>query len=282
MLRIIRFLCMPICLIFVALAVGMFLSRLPRRVKTKKTRKYILGRLLLLVGVVALYSLSLHHMADVLVYPLESHYRAPSNEALKDIDAIIVLGGGAYRKSEIRPEATLSRASLARTVGAVKLLRRCDARYIVFTGYSAVEGAPTVGEVMSRTALEMGVPDEKIVIEIKASNTFEHPARIVEVFRDTKQMEIEEIKQMKIAVVTSAIHMPRSVMAFEQYFDPTRIVPAPVYWHHIEPPLSVASFVPSVDALSMSTMACHEYLGYLWYKIRPKPKVKAPAASPTR
>jgi len=275
MVRILGLLCMPVCLILLALVVGMFLSRLPRRRKTKKTKKRTIGRLLLLAGLLALYLLSIEPVANALVYPLESHYRAPSDEALKDVDAIIVLGGGAYRASEIRPRAALSHASLARVIGAVRLLRNCNARYMLRTGRSSVEGTPTVAEVMSRTVLEMGVPsDVEIILEEQASNTFEHPARILEVF--------PEAKQMKVAVVTSAIHMPRSIAAFEQYFDPARIVPAPVTWYHIATPLRVSSFLPSAEALSTTTSACHEYLGYLWYKIRPKPKVNPPAAGPTR
>lgn len=273
MVRILRLLSMPVCLISLALAVGMFLSRLPRRGKTKKRT---VGRLLLLVGLLALYLLSIEPVANALVYPLESHYRAPSDEALKDVDAIIVLGGGAYRASEMRPHAALSGASLARVLGAVRLLRNCNARYLLFTGHSSVEGAPTTAEIMSRTALELGVPSEKIILEKRASNTFEHPARILEIFPEP------EPKQMKIAVVTSAIHMPRSIAAFEQYFEPARIVPAPVNWYHVGPPLRVSSFLPSAGALNMSTMACHEYLGYLWYMIRPKPKVNPPATGPTR
>lgn len=271
MVRILRQLCMPVCLIFLALAVGMFLSRLPRRGKTKKRT---VGRLLLLVGVLALYLLSIQPVANALVYPLESHYRAPSDEALKDVDAIIVLGGGVYLASEIRPQAALTHASLARVIGGVRLLRKSNARYLLFTGHSSVEGTLTVAEVMSRTALEMGVPSEKIILEKQAGNTFEHPARILEV--------LPEAKQMKIAVVTSAIHMPRSIAAFEQYFDPARIVPAPVIWYHTTEPLRVSSFLPGAGVLNMSTMACREYLGRLWYKIRPKPKVSPPAAGPTR
>lgn len=271
MVKILKLLSMPVCLMFLALAVGIFLSRLPGRGKSKK---YIVGRLLLLLSLLALYALSIQPVANALVYPLESRYRAPDAEALKDVDLIVVLGGGAYRASEMRPQAALSGASLARAFGGVRLLRNCNARYLLFTGYTSVEGTPTVAEVMARMALDMGVPSEKIILEKKASNTFEHPARILEV--------LPEAKQMNIALVTSAIHMPRSVAAFQEYFDPARIVPSPVVWCHSALPLEVSSFLPNAGSLNVSTSAFREYLGRLWYKIRPKPEVNRAPAGPTR
>ncbi len=274
MVRILRLLCMPICLVFLALAVGLILSTLPRRTETKKTRKYIIGRLLLLLALLGLYALSIQPVANALILPLESHYPAADAEAMKDVEVIIVLGGGAYPASETRLHAALSGASLLRVIGAVRLLRTCNARYLLFTGHSSIEGAPTVAEVMRRAAIDMGVPSEKILIEKKASNTFEHPARILGAFPETKDM--------KIAVVTSAIHMPRSVAAFEEYFEPDRIVPAPVYWYHLKPPVAVSSYLPNDGSLNLSTMAFREYLGRLWYKIRPKPKVNRPTTEPTR
>ena len=138
----------------------------------------------------------------------------------------------------------LSGPSLVRVIGAVRLMRICRPRYLLFTGYSSIKGAPPVAEVMRRAAIDMGVPSEKIIIETKASNTFEHPARILEAF--------PEVKEMKIAVVTSAIHMPRSVAAFEEYFDPARIVPAPVYWYDLGPTVAVSSSLRSKTELPLS------------------------------
>ena len=271
MVKILKLLAMPIGVITLTLAVGMFLSRLPGRGKTKK---HIVGRLLLLVGLLALYVLSIQPVANALVHPLESRYRAAGAEALKDVDAIVVLGGGAYQASKMRPRAVLAGASLARLVGGIKLFRSSGARYLVLSGYSSVEGGLTVAEVMARSAVDLGVPGEKIILEKKATTTFEHPPRIIEIF--------PQIKQMKIAVVTSASHMPRSIAAFEQYFDAEQIVPAPVNWYHNTPPLCVGTFLPSAGALTISTLACHEYLGRLWYRIRPKPRVTHPATQPTR
>ena len=174
----------------------------------------------------------------------------------------------------MRLRAALAGASLARLVGGIKLFRSSGARYLVLSGYSSVEGGLTVAEIMARSAVDLGVPGEKIIIEKKATTTFEHPPRIIEIF--------PEIKQMKIAVVTSASHMPRSIAAFEQYFDAEQIVSAPVNWYYNTPPLRVRTFLPNAAALNISTLACHEYLGRLWYRIRPKPRVTHPATQPTR
>jgi len=269
MIEILKALCMPVSVIFLVLAVGLCLCLLRLR---ERTRTHLTGRILLLVGVLCLYALSIWPVANALVYPLESRYPAVGAEAPKDVQAVVVLGGGVWQASRLRPRADLSGSSLARVVGGVNLLRNCNARYLILTGCSPVEGGTTVAEVMARTAFEMGVPHEKIVVEKRATNTFEHPARILEI--------LPQIRQMKLAVVTSASHMPRSIAAFEKYFDRAKLVPAPVNWYYNDLARGPTAFIPSADALSVSTAACREYLGQLWYRIRSRPKVsQAPPAT---
>ena len=69
----------------------------------------------------------------------------------------------------------------------------------------------------------------------------------------------------RVAVVTHAWHMPRSVNAFEQ--AGFAVVPAPTTYSSARG-FSVFDFVPSSAALQGTARALHEWIGILWYRIR--------------
>ena len=262
MITILKFMSMPVGLIFALMVVGFFLICTRGG---KKTKKIIVGRILIFLCCTCFYALSIFPVANALVKPLESMYSGAGADGVKNVQAVIVLGGGSMQARKLRPQAELSGASLARLVGGVKIFRDCGAKYLIVSGCSDVEGGLTTAEIMARVAFEMGVPAESIIIEKKATNTFEHPPRILEI--------LPQAKNMRAAIVTSAVHMPRSVMAFEEYFDANKFVPAPVTWHYNVLPLSIRSFIPRAEALNVSTSACREYFGRIWYHIRSKPTV---------
>jgi uncharacterized SAM-binding protein YcdF (DUF218 family) len=68
-------------------------------------------------------------------------------------------------------------------------------------------------------------------------------------------------------LVTSAVHMPRSVALFRnQGLDP---IPAPgQYWYKPMPDSPLIRFFPSSSAVRASNASVHEYLGILWYWFR--------------
>ena len=68
----------------------------------------------------------------------------------------------------------------------------------------------------------------------------------------------------RILLVTSAIHMARSVLSFEQ--AGFSVVAAPTMFVDRRP-LSVLAFLPQAGSLELSSQAIHEWLGYLVYRL---------------
>lgn len=64
--------------------------------------------------------------------------------------------------------------------------------------------------------------------------------------------------------MTDAVHMPRAMMAFER--AGIEVIPAPSTFIATGT-LSLASFIPTAQALRHSHYALHEWLGLLWYQI---------------
>jgi uncharacterized SAM-binding protein YcdF (DUF218 family) len=75
----------------------------------------------------------------------------------------------------------------------------------------------------------------------------------------------------RVLLVTSAMHMPRAHGAFRRLG--VDAVPATTDIRVVEVPDKFAQpwfmrFLPSAAALSDSTGAIHEYLGYVYYRLR--------------
>ena len=68
----------------------------------------------------------------------------------------------------------------------------------------------------------------------------------------------------RIILVTEAMHMARSVRAFEQAgFE---VVPAAT--HYVAPIISLYAFTPQVQTLGRSWLALYEILGGWWYRLK--------------
>ena len=113
----------------------------------------------------------------------------------------------------------------------------------------------------------MGIPRSAMVLESKALNTYENAVQVKEI------LEQKNIKQ--ILLVTSAVHMPRSLAIFRhQGID---AIPAPTDFtvsdrNLIENQLSTQSrilgLIPAADNLSNTTQAIREYIGIFVYRLK--------------
>ncbi|TAF35182.1 MAG: YdcF family protein [Cytophagales bacterium] len=117
-------------------------------------------------------------------------------------DAIIVLGCPAQRNGQ---PSTLLRARVER---GVELYRKNYAPRLIFSG-SAVYNQHTEAVVMANLAMEMGVPQEAIVLETKARNTGQNAFFTTKILRE---------RLWKSAViVTSPYHLRRAHLHFTKY-----------------------------------------------------------------
>lgn len=142
--------------------------------------------------------------------PLEDRF--PSQPQLElPPTGIIVLGGAIDEDvSHWRHMPSLTDAG-DRIVAGALLARRYPQAKLVFSGGSAVFGVadrPSEAHVAKKLWLDMGVPEDQILIEDRSRNTFENAAF-------TKTLIAPQPDQNWL-LVTSAFHMPRSIGIFRR------------------------------------------------------------------
>ena len=128
-------------------------------------------------------------------------------------DAIVVLGSG------VMPEGELDDHSLRRTIHGVRLFRRGLARRLVLLG--PPRRGVVEAELRARYAVELGVPEEALVVEAGGLTTRDEAARVA-----------AAIRPASVLLVTGLHHVPRARAVFER--AGMRVVAAPVLEQSIE------------------------------------------------
>ncbi|MBI3583018.1 MAG: YdcF family protein [Nitrospinae bacterium] len=243
----------PIVGILLLLITGILLTRDLRRQKLFKSGWYLLA-----LGISILFLLSISPVSDGLVYFLESQYQPPSKEAISKADIIVILNGGVSPSGGFRKKPEASGATYSRVFNGVEIFKQCNAKILALSGIGDQKDIEGTANVMKDFAISLGVPADKIIVEPKSRNTFEHTVELAKLFPPTKDL--------KIGIVTSALHMPRSVQLFQKKFPPDAIIPLPVGYIYSPLEYEIESLIPSSHTLSKSSYAIHELLGMIWYK----------------
>jgi len=181
-------------------------------------------------------------------------------------DAILILAGGIEAKAPPRPTVEVGDAGDRLLYGAY-LFRQGKAPQIICTGNVATGGVarrPGAEEMAEFLGL-IGIPESSLVREVKSENTREHARNLYPLLKE---------KQFKrILLVTSAMHMPRSMGVFKKLCPGIEFIPAPTDFHATEPlPKAwyrhVTALVPTPRTLLNFSEAMHEYLGIAYYRLR--------------
>lgn len=210
-------------------------------------------------SLITLYAFSTFAVASALQVSLQQYPVAdPETLLAEKVQAIVVLGGGRYPEGPEFGAETVSVDSFSRLRYAAYLYRKTELP-VLSTGGS-VHGEDGSEAELAKVALETEFNVPVRWTETEARNTAENASLSLKL--------LAEHGISKIALVTHAVHMPRSVKVFERVgFD---VTPAPTL-------LStrgdgdygiLSSVMPSARALSTSVACMHEYLGMLWYAIR--------------
>jgi len=200
-----------------------------------------------------------------LVIPLERMYLDEMNvESVDQGYPIVVLGGGVYYSKD---KAYLSQHSLQRVVKGYELYRKIETP-IVFSGGVAI-GQNMIGEseVAAEWLSRMGVKKEDIIIENQARTTYENAVYVKRWLSDYNfDMSIDTQGKIdnRVYLVTSALHLPRSVLVFEKQGVDVIPISSGIAIDHQS---SWLDYLPNRGSLTANMMAAHEWLGLLWYKI---------------
>ncbi len=179
-------------------------------------------------------------------------------QQLPQVDAIVVLGGGAatYRSAELELDVP-SDASALRALEAARLFRLLgEPRIVVSGGAGARDGDQNPDSLVLRHSLvDLGVPGDRILIESQSQNTREQ-ALFLRQFLQRHGIDT-------FVLVTSRSHMWRSMETFEaQGLHP---IASAADDHSGDSGGEASRFIPSLDALRASQAALREYLALLYY-----------------
>lgn len=209
---------------------------------------------LILLATTALFALSTPWASGLLQKSLEiSPPLGP--DALRTVEALVVLGGGRRLAEAEYGNDTLNSISLERLRYAARL-HRASGLPILVTGGKPGGGNLSEGQIMQHILQnEYGLSARWI--ESTAATSWDN-ARL-----SAPLLKEQGIK--RIALVTHAWHLRRVVPLFEA--QGLSVVPAGIQFSHtrIDSPTDL---MPTASALRDSTFALHEWLGILWYKLR--------------
>jgi uncharacterized SAM-binding protein YcdF (DUF218 family) len=230
-------------------------------------RKPAWQRLVLVLALVVLWLGSTRWIALGMVRSLEWRY-LPMTQ-MPSADAIVLLGGGTESAEYPRQTVELN-SSGDRVLYAAWLYKQGKAPHILLSGglIDWLDTGSTPAEDMAVILDMMGVPKEALWLESTSRNTYENAVN--------SRKFLNEKGINRIILVTSALHMPRSVDLFKhQGFD---VIPAPTdysvtqaAWQRLTDPNLATQFLnlmPNIDNLSSVTRALKEYLGMLVYRLR--------------
>ncbi|MDM8515632.1 envelope biogenesis factor ElyC [Desulfobacterales bacterium HSG16] len=213
------------------------------------------GKVFVTIGVLTLTFLSFHDITAIFVRSLEDQY--PSyltvNENQKRaIGYVVVLGGGHISNEKLPVSSQLNPQSLIRLIEGIRIYRKIPGCKLVLSG--GIGPVPNA-EMMARLAVELGIPDNDLVLEIHSKDT-----------KDEAVMIKSIVKNTPFIMVTSASHMPRAMAMFKkQGLDP---IAAPAAHLVKKRGLTFYSFFPNSHGVYLTERAMKEYMGIVWAKIR--------------
>ncbi len=202
-------------------------------------------------------------VSEGLMRSLESRIIPPTD--IPQADAIVILGGATKSPVAPRPMVDLNEHG-DRLLYGVKLYREQKAPLIIVAGGRISWSGNTRSEAqdMAEVLQLMGIPAQIITQEPDSLNTYQNAVNV------QKILESQGIKQ--IILVTSAFHLPRSLLIFKKLgID---VIPAPTdfFVTREEDPFSLEGLLlgllPDAHRLSLTTLALKEYMGILIYRLQ--------------
>ena len=234
-----------------SMAVGLVLAGVLAMVGLRR-----FGLVVAALSIVQVLVMSFPPVSDALLAPLQDKARAEAARAPACCyEAIVVLGGGvtpAVPPSLMDPDLS---DSADRMWYAARLYHRGLARRIIVSGGSMVAGtvelATTEAEAMRRFLIDLGVPSEAIGSEGNSQNTIQN-------IRNVRQM----VGEARVALVTSAYHMPRALKLARQ--GNLNVGAFPTDWRlPAEARPLWENWVPSIAAMVWSSISLREHLALL-------------------
>lgn len=218
-----------------------------------KSKNSKTSNILMLSGILCLFVFSQANVANFLLHSLERRHPPTELHNVLPADVAILLTGGMELPLSPRTNPELgSRGD--RLLGAFRLMQAGKAPLLIIAGGnpSNLKMFRSEAENTKDILIDWGIPASKIIIEVASTNT--------EQSAENLSTMLSDLQARQVILITSAYHMPRAVMHFEEIIE--TVVPystntlitkkATKKWNQ---------FVPSSTSLDGSTLAIHEYIG---------------------
>ena len=220
----------------------------------------------LLMAFVILWVSSTPFFASYLMETLENSTQKPTLKDIKSCDAVVILGG-ALKLPDYRIENREWKEQVNRFEMGLRVFKHGVPK-IFFTPGRNPWLDPSIksgGKIQLQKATERGIPKDVIFIaDQMMKNTYNTHAEALGIRNLCQKNNIK-----KIALVTSAWHLPRSCFIFREVLgDSVEIIPTPCdFLSRQFDPHPLLWVAPDARATSMTSLAVREYLGLLWYKL---------------
>jgi uncharacterized SAM-binding protein YcdF (DUF218 family) len=223
-----------------------------------------LQRVVLGVALVCLLLGGSGWIASGLARSLEWRYLPP--ETVPQADVIVLLGGGTQPARAPRPMVEVTGAG-DRVLYTAWLYKQGKAAHILLSGGSLDWSQSDISPADDMaTLLEMmDVPREALWFERESRNTYENALYSARILRE-KGIQ-------RILLVTSALHMPRSVRLFQA--QGLEVIPLPTDYSVTQGDQSqvdiralVLGLLPSAQNLTLTSRVLKEYIGIFVYDLR--------------
>ncbi len=187
------------------------------------------------------------YISNMLLYPLERW--EPVKKVDENVKFVVVLSGGAHRRKDLI--SSLGESSLKRLLEGVRICSHLKNCTLVLSGGSVL-GSPRESESMGKV-LDSLKRRAKVKMEGMSRDTYENALFVKRI-----------VENSTFYLVTSAYHMKRSIFTFKKLgMNP---IPAPCDFLMEKPTFS--DYFPSWRGFKKSTIALHEYMGMLYYRLK--------------
>lgn len=226
-----------------------------------------LGSILILVAVAGLLVAGFSPLGPALLLPLENRFARIEPDG--PVTGIVVLGGGIDQHVGERRQGTALMEAGDRMTEAVALARLHPEARIVFSGGSdaLVPGGLTEGAGARRFFSDMGIADDRVIIEEASRDTAEN-ARYTGARIAAKPGECW-------LLVTSAFHMPRAMGSFRAVgWSP---MPWPTDYRTRGPEDLFRPILRPSRGISLVDLAAKEWIGLVAYRLAGRTNALFPA-----
>jgi uncharacterized SAM-binding protein YcdF (DUF218 family) len=193
-------------------------------------------------------------------YPLESRYAPVLNPKTADpYDAIVVLTSSIVPAEGLIPFPSIDEYMFRRLDEAWRLYRMQPKPIIVSGGHvNPFTRDKNENKIARDFLIRWGVPASDVIGEDKSRDTFESAVEV--------QKLLKQKGYKRYLLVTSAVHMPRSMLVFAALAPEP--IPAPGDFSIRKLDLSPFDFFPNESAARQLFVTFHEYIGLANYHWR--------------